>query len=158
MYNPLTISSRKRVSKLALGLLHSRTNLSPFTKDFRGESQHNEHLGVFVVPCLRARQPTEWRLNRIISTNRSTGQYGFHYTYTLLNSKTATRLLLEVKWKGCKLYSQRQIFVKANQNVLIMLVPLMNTSYQLILSWGKNSERNNENAMTCSRSGWFCYK
>ena len=31
----------------ALGLLHSRTNLSPFTKDFRGESQLNEPLAYF---------------------------------------------------------------------------------------------------------------
>ena len=59
MYNPLTIRSKLHLPVAALGLLHSRTNLSPFTKDFRGESQHNEHLGVFVVPCLRVRQLTE---------------------------------------------------------------------------------------------------
>ena len=31
----------------ALGILHSRTNLSPFTKDFRGEDQLNEYLSYF---------------------------------------------------------------------------------------------------------------
>ena len=31
----------------ALGFLHSRTNLSPFTKDFRGEGQINEYLTYF---------------------------------------------------------------------------------------------------------------
>ena len=31
----------------ALGFLHSRTNLSPFTKDFRGEVQLNEYLTYF---------------------------------------------------------------------------------------------------------------
>ena len=32
----------------ALGFLHSRTNLSPFTKDFRGEGQLNEYLTYFL--------------------------------------------------------------------------------------------------------------
>ena len=31
----------------ALGFLHSGTNLSPFTKDFRGEGQLNEYLTYF---------------------------------------------------------------------------------------------------------------
>ena len=38
---------------LALGFLHSRTNLSPFTKDFRGEGQLNECLGDFSQVLLR---------------------------------------------------------------------------------------------------------
>ena len=37
--------------KTALGFLHSRTNLSPFTKDFRGEAQHDEYLTIFPWPC-----------------------------------------------------------------------------------------------------------
>ena len=32
----------------ALGFLHSRTNLSPFTKDFRGEDQFDEYLTIFL--------------------------------------------------------------------------------------------------------------
>ena len=32
----------------ALGFLHSRTNLSPFTKDFRGGDQLDEYLGIFL--------------------------------------------------------------------------------------------------------------
>ena len=32
----------------ALGFLHSHTNLSPFTKDFRGEGQLNEYLTYFL--------------------------------------------------------------------------------------------------------------
>ena len=31
----------------ALGFLHSRTNLSPFTKDFRGGDQLDEYLTIF---------------------------------------------------------------------------------------------------------------
>ena len=33
---------------LALGFLHSRTNLSPFTKDFRGGDQFDEYLTIFL--------------------------------------------------------------------------------------------------------------
>ena len=33
---------------LALGFLHSRTNLSPFTKDFRGGDQLDEYLAIFL--------------------------------------------------------------------------------------------------------------
>ena len=32
------------------GFLHSRTNLSPFTKDFRGEGQIDEYLTYFSLP------------------------------------------------------------------------------------------------------------
>ena len=32
----------------ALGFLHSRTNLSPFTKDFRGEDQFDEYSPIFL--------------------------------------------------------------------------------------------------------------
>ena len=31
----------------ALGFLHTRTNLSPFTKDFRGEGQLNDYIRDF---------------------------------------------------------------------------------------------------------------
>ena len=34
--------------KPALGFLHSRTNLSPFTKDFRGGDQLDEYLAIFL--------------------------------------------------------------------------------------------------------------
>ena len=37
----------------ALGFLHTRRNLSPFTKDFRGESQLDEYLGNFCRVLLR---------------------------------------------------------------------------------------------------------
>ena len=47
IYNKNTPVFLEIVNWQALGLLHSRTNLSPFTKDFRGESQQNEHLGIF---------------------------------------------------------------------------------------------------------------
>ena len=33
---------------VTLGFLHSRTNLSPFTKDFRGEDQFDEYLTIFL--------------------------------------------------------------------------------------------------------------
>ena len=33
---------------VALGFLHSRTNLSPFTKDFRGGDQLDEYLTIFL--------------------------------------------------------------------------------------------------------------
>ena len=36
---------------LTLGFLHSRTNLSPFTKDFRGEDQYDEYLTIFRRSC-----------------------------------------------------------------------------------------------------------
>ena len=36
---------------VALGFLHSRTNLSPFTKDFRGEDQYDEYLAIFPRSC-----------------------------------------------------------------------------------------------------------
>ena len=35
-------------AKSALGFLHSRTNLSPFTKDFRGGDQLDEYLTIFL--------------------------------------------------------------------------------------------------------------
>ena len=43
----------ERVAKIvkwdqALGFLHTRTNLSPFTKDFRGEDQYDEYLTIFL--------------------------------------------------------------------------------------------------------------
>ena len=47
IYNKSAPRYRRAIISQALGLLHSRTNLSPFTKDFRGESQQNEHLGKF---------------------------------------------------------------------------------------------------------------
>ena len=34
--------------QVALGFLHSRTNLSPFTKDFRGGDQLDEYLAIFL--------------------------------------------------------------------------------------------------------------
>ena len=37
----------------ALGFLHTRTNLSPFTKDFRGEGQLDEYIGDFSRVLLR---------------------------------------------------------------------------------------------------------
>ena len=37
----------------ALGFLHTRTNLSPFTKDFRGEGQLDEYIGNFSQVLLR---------------------------------------------------------------------------------------------------------
>ena len=37
----------------ALGFLHTRTNLSPFTKDFRGEGQLDEYIGDFSQVLLR---------------------------------------------------------------------------------------------------------
>ena len=37
----------------ALGFLHSRTNLSPFTKDFRGEGQLDEYSLDFSLALLR---------------------------------------------------------------------------------------------------------
>ena len=37
----------------ALGFLHTRTNLSPFTKDFHGEGQLDEYLGNFSQVLLR---------------------------------------------------------------------------------------------------------
>ena len=40
---------------LTLGFLHSRTNLSPFTKDFRGEDQFDEYDPIFLRSCLRDR-------------------------------------------------------------------------------------------------------
>ena len=33
--------------ELTLGFLHSRTNLSPFTKDFRGGDHLDEYLTIF---------------------------------------------------------------------------------------------------------------
>ena len=36
---------------LTLGFLHSRTNLSPFTKDFRGEDHYDEYLTIFLRSC-----------------------------------------------------------------------------------------------------------
>ena len=36
------------LEKSALGFLHSRTNLSPFTKDFRGGDQLDEYLTIFL--------------------------------------------------------------------------------------------------------------
>ena len=37
----------------ALGFLHTRTNLSPFTKDFRGEGQLDEYISDFSRVLLR---------------------------------------------------------------------------------------------------------
>ena len=37
----------------ALGFLHTRTNLSPFTKDLRGEGQLDEYIGDFSRVLLR---------------------------------------------------------------------------------------------------------
>ena len=37
----------------ALGFLHTRTNLLPFTKDFRGEGQLDEYIGDFPRVLLR---------------------------------------------------------------------------------------------------------
>ena len=34
--------------RLTLGSLHPRINLSPFTKDFRGEEQYNESIDKFL--------------------------------------------------------------------------------------------------------------
>ena len=39
--------------KKALGFLHTRTNLSPFTKDFCGEAQLDEYIGDFSRVLLR---------------------------------------------------------------------------------------------------------
>ena len=36
--------------------LHPRINLSPFTKDFRGEEQYNESIDKFLKLHLRVRQ------------------------------------------------------------------------------------------------------
>ena len=35
--------------------LHPRINLSPFTKDFRGEEQYNESIDLFLKPCTKYR-------------------------------------------------------------------------------------------------------
>ena len=39
----------------ALGFLHTRTNLSPFTKDFRGGDQLDEYLNDFSQVCIAGR-------------------------------------------------------------------------------------------------------
>ena len=52
-------------------------------------------------------------------------------------------------------YGRQRIEDRPKLLILIMLVPLTYISYQLFLSWGQNSERNNENATTYSKSGWF---
>ena len=38
------------ILKFTLVSLHDRVNLSPFTKDFRGEEQHNESIDLFFKP------------------------------------------------------------------------------------------------------------
>ena len=43
-----TCRSKPDTSTSALGFLHSRTNLSPFTKDFRGGDQFDEYLAIFL--------------------------------------------------------------------------------------------------------------
>ena len=40
--------------KIHSGFPSSRTNLSPFTKDFRGGEQSNESVTQFLLPCLEA--------------------------------------------------------------------------------------------------------
>ena len=37
----------------ALGFLHKHTNISPFTKDFRGEGQLDEYIGDFLWVLVR---------------------------------------------------------------------------------------------------------
>ena len=41
----------------ALGFLHTRTNISPFTKDFGGEGQLDEYIGDFSRVLLRRDLP-----------------------------------------------------------------------------------------------------
>ena len=45
------------IDGLALGFLHTCTNISPFTKDFCGESQLDEYIGEFSPPLLRRDWP-----------------------------------------------------------------------------------------------------
>ena len=40
------------INKLTLVSLHPRINLSPFTKDFRGEEQYNESIEIFLYALL----------------------------------------------------------------------------------------------------------
>ena len=46
---------------LALGFLHSRTNLSPFTKDFRGGDQFDEYLTIFLRSGFGQTDNYQWK-------------------------------------------------------------------------------------------------
>ena len=45
------------IDPLGMGFLHTHTNLSPFTKDFRGEGQLDEYIGDFSRFLLRRDWP-----------------------------------------------------------------------------------------------------
>ena len=43
-----------------VSLHYPRTNLSPFTKDFRGEEHYNESIDLFFVSCYRGTKIIKW--------------------------------------------------------------------------------------------------
>ena len=65
-----TVALRKYLSFISSGLPSDRTNLSPFTKDFRGGGQLNEHLTNFLsaLPNSGATSSNKSELTNILDT------------------------------------------------------------------------------------------